>query len=104
MRSGMIGASKIDDFEYDKYTDQYVQKLKRVIDLKIQGQEIVQAPDHEEPKILNLMDALKKSVVEAQSKLVGGEGEAGQPDEELLSDKKLAPSRSGKKGSRKASN
>jgi len=100
----LIGASKIDDFEYDKYTDQYVQKLKRVIDLKIQGQEIVQAPDHEEPKILNLMDALKKSVVEAQSKLVGGEGEAGQPDEELLSDKKLAPSRSGKKGSRKASN
>ncbi|MCA8973155.1 MAG: Ku protein, partial [Planctomycetes bacterium] len=58
----LIGASRLDDFDLDGYTDGYVQKLKRVIDLKVQGQEIVQAPDHEEPKILNLMDALKRSV------------------------------------------
>jgi non-homologous end joining protein Ku len=35
--------------------------------MKVDGQEIVQAPDLEQPKIINLMDALKKSVAEAQA-------------------------------------
>ena len=42
-----------------------VENLSKLIKLKIDGEEIVQAPDLEEPKILNLMDALKKSVAEA---------------------------------------
>ena len=97
----LIGASKIDEFDFTKNSDQYVAKLRKVIDLKVQGAEIVQAPDHEEPKILNLMDALKKSVAEAQSKLVGGE-----PDEadKGATRKKLAPSTGRKKGSRKVGN
>jgi DNA end-binding protein Ku len=70
----LIAASKVSDFELDKYSDQYVTKLKKLIDLKVAGQEVVQAPDHEEPKILNLMDALKKSVAEAQARLVTGGG------------------------------
>ena len=37
-----------------------VENLTKLIQLKVDGQEIVQAPDPEEPKILNLMDALKK--------------------------------------------
>lgn len=94
----LIGASKIDEFDFDKYSDTYVSKLKKVIEMKVAGQEIVQAPDHEEPKILNLMDALKKSVAEAQSKLVIGED--GGEDGAAQSKKKLAPSR-GKKKARK---
>ncbi len=91
----LIAASKIADFDLDKYQDQYVTRLKKLIALKVDGKEVVQAPDREEPKILNLMDALKKSVAEAQSRLAGGpppadEGEA-----------KLAPSTGKKKGARK---
>ncbi len=99
----LIGASKLEDFSIDSYEDQYVQKLKKLIEMKVQGEEVVQAPDHEEPKILNLMDALKKSVAEAQAKLAGG----GDADDEHAgaaapADKKLAPSATRKKRAKKA--
>ncbi|MCR9243449.1 MAG: Ku protein [bacterium] len=102
----LIGASKLEEFDFSKYSDQYVAKLKKVIDLKIQGQEIVQAPDHEEPKILNLMDALKKSVAEAQSQVVTGDGADSDADDgaEAATPKKLAPSAGKKKKARKVGN
>jgi DNA end-binding protein Ku len=97
----LIGASQIEDFDLGSYSDQYVTKLKRLIELKVDGQEVVQVPDHEEPKILNLMDALKKSVAEAQAKAAGvpvTEPAAADDDEPQ---KKLAPSAGRKKGPRK---
>ncbi len=63
----LIEASLIDEFDFTAYTDTYVERLGELIQLKVDGQEIVEAPDREEPKIINLMDALKKSVAEAQS-------------------------------------
>jgi DNA end-binding protein Ku len=93
----LIGASKLADFDLDKYQDQYVTKLKQLIALKVDGREVVQAKDHEEPKILNLMDALKKSVAEAQARLAGGGDAAAEP----AGDAKLAPSSGKKKGARK---
>ena len=109
MTETLIGASKIDDFDLGSYSDQYVTKLKKLIEMKVEGQEVVQAPDHEEPKILNLMDALKKSVAEAQAKQASGDdagsgdadADAG-PGEAEPADKKLAPSSGKKKRSRKA--
>lgn len=102
----LIGASKIDEFDFDRYNDTYVGKLKKLIEMKIAGEEIVQAPDHEEPKILNLMDALKKSVAEAQAKQAVGDGEGDVPAaadvEDAPAEKKLAPSAGRKKSSRKA--
>lgn len=92
----LIGASKLSAFDLDKYQDQYVTKLKQLIALKVDGREVVQAQDHEEPKILNLMDALKKSVAEAQARLAGGDS-----SEAPAADAKLAPSSGKKKGARK---
>lgn len=63
----LIDASRLDEFELKSYTDRYADELGRLIQMKIDGQEVVAAPDPEEPKILNLMDALKKSVAQAQS-------------------------------------
>lgn len=96
----LIGASKIADFDLEAYSDQYVTKLKKLIELKVAGEEVVQVPDHEEPKILNLMDALKKSVAEAQAKAAGVPTAADPADEEPAA-KKLAPSAGRKKGPRK---
>lgn len=105
----LITASKLATFDLDGYSDQYVTRLKKLIALKVDGREVVQVKDQEEPKILNLMDALKKSVAEAQARLAGapvaspapvaGEPAAGAADEPA--DKKLAPSTGRKKGSRK---
>jgi DNA end-binding protein Ku len=58
----LIGASTLKEFEVERYKDAYVENLTKLIKLKVEGKEIVKAPDLEEPKILNLMDALKKSV------------------------------------------
>lgn len=62
----LIGASRIAEFDYAKYEDDYVEQLNRLIQAKIEGHEIVEVKDAEEPKILNLMEALKKSVAQAQ--------------------------------------
>ncbi len=63
----LIDASFLEEFDFQSYEDDYTEKLSELIQLKVDGKEVVQAPDHEEPKILNLMDALKKSVAEAQT-------------------------------------
>ncbi len=60
----LIGASTLQQFDFASYRDAYVENLTKLIQLKVEGREIVQAPDPEEPKILNLMEALKKSVAE----------------------------------------
>ncbi len=63
----LINASMIENFDFSSYTDRYIEKLTELIQLKVDGEEVVQVPDAEEPKIINLMEALKKSVAEAQS-------------------------------------
>ena len=63
----LIEASRIAEFDFESYADDYVEKLQKIIEAKIEGREVVEAPDREEPKILNLMDALKKSVAEART-------------------------------------
>ena len=63
----LIDASTLEKFDFGNYDDAYVEKLTELIQLKVEGKEIVAAPSPEEPKILNLMDALKKSVAEAQA-------------------------------------
>ncbi|HET7838129.1 MAG TPA: Ku protein [Rectinemataceae bacterium] len=63
----LIKASIIKDFDFSRYKDEYKDKLTKLIQLKIEGKEVVQVHDPEEPKILNLMEALKRSVAEAQA-------------------------------------
>jgi DNA end-binding protein Ku len=63
----LIQASSLKDFDYSRYRDLYKEKLTQLIQLKIEGKEVVQVHDPEEPKIINLMEALKRSVAEAQA-------------------------------------
>jgi DNA end-binding protein Ku len=82
----LIQASIIKEFDFGKYGDAYNEKLTELIQLKVDGHEIVQAPDHEEPKIINLMEALKASVAAAQS----GSGRKMAPSVKEASEKKAA--------------
>jgi DNA end-binding protein Ku len=72
----LIKASVIKDFDFSRYKDTYKDKLTKLIQMKIEGKEVVQVRDPEEPKIINLMEALKRSVEEAQA--AGAEARAGQ--------------------------
>ncbi|HET6881616.1 MAG TPA: Ku protein [Pirellulales bacterium] len=49
-------------FDIDDYEDRYRAKVKELIDAKIEGREIVAPEPEEQPEVLNLMDALKKSL------------------------------------------
>ena len=76
LASMLIEASRLNEFDYGSYTDRYVDKLRELIQLKVQGQEVVQAEDVEEPKIINLMEALKQSVADAQGAAEAGKKQA----------------------------
>lgn len=51
-----------ESFDYSKYEDAHLQELRDLIDAKIEGREIVAPEADEGPAIINLMDALKKSL------------------------------------------
>ena len=50
-------------FEPEKYKDEYHKKLLKAIKAKIAGKEIIEAKESKQPaKVINLMEALKKSL------------------------------------------
>jgi DNA end-binding protein Ku len=55
-----------DEFDLTQYRDQYTEKLKQLIELKIAGKEVVEPPPEEAPRIGNLMEALEKSLAAAK--------------------------------------
>ena len=56
------------------YKDEYREGLQRIIDAKIAGEEVVAPAVEAPPKVVNLMDALKKSL----DAVSAGEEEAGE--------------------------
>lgn len=53
-------------FDPSKYTDEYREALRAMIDAKIAGREVVAQPEAPENKVIDLMEALKASVEKAQ--------------------------------------
>jgi len=62
-------------FEPEKYKDTYRENLQKLIDAKISGQEVVTPPAAEPAKVVDIMEALKKSLAIAK-KPVASEAEA----------------------------
>jgi DNA end-binding protein Ku len=55
------------EFEPEELTSEYRQNLKQMLEAKLDGQEIVKAePEEEAAPVVDLMDALKKSVAEVK--------------------------------------
>jgi DNA end-binding protein Ku len=56
----------IENFEGDldlrEYRDAYQEELRRIIDAKIAGEEVVATAEEAPPKVVNLMDALRQSL------------------------------------------
>ncbi|MGQ0803753.1 MAG: non-homologous end joining protein Ku [Actinomycetota bacterium] len=80
------------DFEPAKYTDQYREQLRGLIEKKAAGEEIVAEPMVEEPaKVVDLMAALEASLARAGK---AGDGEAKRPARKAATKK---PAKSAKK-------
>jgi len=50
------------DVDFGSYRDEYQDGLRQIIDAKIEGREIVTPEVEAPPKVVNLMDALRKSL------------------------------------------
>jgi DNA end-binding protein Ku len=50
------------NFDFTAYDDRYREKVKELIDAKVAGRDIVAPEEEETPEVINLMDALKKSL------------------------------------------
>src|SRR2546430_16839210 len=50
------------ELDFDSYRDDYQVGLREIIDAKIEGREIVAPEVEAPPKVVNLMDALRKSL------------------------------------------
>lgn len=92
----LIDASTIEDFDFASYKNVYVENLTKLIELKVDGKEVVSAPMAEEAQVINLMDALKQSVQsltgQAASTPASGSGKK--------SKRKMAPSKTKKAAKR----
>jgi DNA end-binding protein Ku len=61
-----------EEFEPDKFKDEYREALLERIEAKLHGGELREAPAAPEPAVYNLMDALKASLEEAQKRKKSG--------------------------------
>lgn len=62
----LIDAKTAKDFDFSRYHDVYVEQLTKVIEAKVEGKEISAPTSPEEPRVINLMDALRQSVARAK--------------------------------------
>jgi DNA end-binding protein Ku len=80
-------------FSLAAFKDDYVENLTDLIEAKVAGKKIVAAPAAEEPPIINLMDALKKSVAAVQGEDSPRRKRASGPRVAAAARRKAAPKR-----------
>jgi DNA end-binding protein Ku len=95
----LIQAQTPKTFDFSKYKDVYTEKLAKLIEAKVAGQEIVTPPQQEEAQVINLMEALKQSVAKARHE-APAEVEAGKPPKKMA---KSAPKKPAAEKKRKSS-
>ena len=74
----LLKAFEKSKFSLAAYQDNYQEQLTELLEAKVEGKEIVTAPPTDEPKVINLMDALKQSLAKTKR----GE-EAGKPRQRM---------------------
>ena len=81
----LISSTTDSSFDLAQYKDVYTEKLSKLIEAKVAGEELVSPAPQEEMQVINLMEALKQSVARIQA--ASGEETAKRPP------KKMAPSK-----------
>jgi len=61
----LIDQLSTDEFEPEKYHDSYSDRVRAVVEQKVEGQEVTIAPEAPKAQIIDLFEALKKSVADA---------------------------------------
>jgi DNA end-binding protein Ku len=67
LASTLMGQLTLEDPDLSQYQDDYAAKLTQLIESKIAGKQVIeQAGAEESPQIINLMEALQRSIAEAK--------------------------------------
>jgi DNA end-binding protein Ku len=64
----LVAISTAKRFDYSAFRDVYTERLTKLIEAKVAGEEIAAPPSQEPAQIINLMDALRASVEAAEAK------------------------------------
>ncbi|MDB5389615.1 MAG: ykoV 2 [Planctomycetaceae bacterium] len=68
LTSSLIEQMTQSQFDISQYADDYMERVKELIETKVKGKKILQPHTDEEPDVINFFDALKQSVKQTQSK------------------------------------
>lgn len=63
----LFDAFQQDEIDLSQFKDHYTERVSELIEAKVRGKEIVAPTPSQAPDVINLMDALKKSVAAAKS-------------------------------------
>lgn len=67
MAKSLVQSLAEDTFDPSRYQDQYHEALMQVVNAKVEGQQVISAPEVEaEPRVMDLMEALRASVEAAK--------------------------------------
>ena len=77
------------ELDLREYRDEYQEELRRIIDAKIAGEEVVATTEEAPPKVVNLMDALRQSL----DRVSTGKKKAAKAEFEEKPVKAVAPKR-----------
>ena len=64
----------VHDFDISAYKDDYTEKLQQLIEAKVSGKQVVEAPAEEPAQVINLMEALQRSLEQTKAKATGTTG------------------------------
>lgn len=96
----LIDQMSNDEFVPEEYEDTYADRVRALVDQKVAGQEITISPEQPKAQIIDLFEALKKSLSEAETSgksAKKGKAAAAADDNEEPKVKKAAPRRVSKK-------
>ena len=62
----LIAETTVEEFDLGGYEDEYTSRLTKLVEAKVAGEDVVEAPTADAPSVINLMEALKASVAKAQ--------------------------------------
>lgn len=67
----LIAASTSKKFDFAAYEDRYTRQLTSLLQERVKGKHVVSEPHHEEPAVVNLMDALRQSLEQTKRGAAG---------------------------------
>jgi DNA end-binding protein Ku len=92
--------SLADNFDPGKYHDTYRDNLMKMIEAKIEGKKVVETPAPHVAPVIDIMEALKRSLAEKKKPPTVATAAAGQEEEEAVAEEEAAPKKRARRSAR----